>query len=202
MWLSPRGRYAVLDGDKVVLYYEQYDAPFFKSSKLFWVEAAHSGKGAWAWSKPTLGLAPALPWEKVGTPRIGNPFVFWNVAAAKWWLYYSASAVHLPDADIDEPLHVGLAQAETLRGPWTRSQPATPLNVSGGAYGTDVWTVSSLKLVKPLCTAPPCAAEPLVALCNRVTFNRTSNATGSGRRGTRTCGVRADPSTWGDVTLR
>ena len=166
MWLSPRGRYAVLDGDKVVLYYEQYDAPFFKSSKLFWVEAAHSGKGAWAWSKPTLGLAPALPWEKVGTPRIGNPFVFWNVAAAKWWLYYSASAVHLPDADIDEPLHVGLAQAETLR------------------------------------TAPPCAAEPLVALCNRVTFNRTSNATGSGRRGTRTCGVRADPSTWGDVTLR
>ena len=178
--ITTRGRYAVLDGDKVVLYYEQYDAPFFKSSKLFWVEAAVSGNAAWSWSKPTLALSPTLDWEKVGTARIGNPFVFFNVAASKWRLFYSASSVHLPDADIDEPLHVGIAEAEALRGPWTRAAPAKPINVSGGAYSTDVWTVSSLKLVKPLCTAPPCPNEPLIALCNRVTFNRTDNATGSG----------------------
>jgi hypothetical protein len=35
-----------------------------------------------------------------------------------WRLYYSASLVRVPDCGFDEPLHVGMARADTIDGPW------------------------------------------------------------------------------------
>ena len=109
--------YAHFDSDKgsVVLFYEQYQPPAFKTSKLVWVES-ETGPGAtdpmakWTWTRPTVALVPTLPWEKVGTQRVGNPFVSFHRGSSKWRLHYSASSVHLADSDIDEPLHLGLAQ--------------------------------------------------------------------------------------------
>lgn len=156
----------------VILFYEQYYPPLFRSSKIQWVESKVDG--TWKWSAPTVALEPTLEWEMIGTKRVGNPFVFFNSQVSKWWMYYSASSVHLDDADIDEPLHLGLAQADDLRGKWTRVT-ATPLVIVGGFQNATVLGIGSLKLVKGLNGD----GTPRVALCNRVTRHDVTNVTGS-----------------------
>lgn len=110
--------YAYYDQNKesVVLFYEQYQPPFFRSSKLVWIESLSGPQGGkWTWTEPTVALepggcqaqekycgcnlyvrvSPELPWELIGTQRVGNPFVFYHESSSKWRLHYSASSIHL-----------------------------------------------------------------------------------------------------------
>lgn len=177
MWPGADRAYAYFDESTktVVLYYEQYEPPLFNTAKLFWRESTAAGPagGKWEWSKATLALEPTLPWEMVGTKRIGNPFVFFNEATKKWRLYYSASSIHLPDASIDEPLHFGLAEADFLRGPWTRAS-SEPVVIAAGLPipGIEFIGAGTLKLTKG-------SNGKIQALCNRITRTTATNQTGS-----------------------
>ena len=48
----------------------------------------------WAPSSEEM-LAPKLEWEKIGTKRVGNPFVVYSWQHEEYRMYYSASSVHL-----------------------------------------------------------------------------------------------------------
>ena len=74
-------------------------------------------KFIWA-NTSTEMLRPELDWERIGTRRVGNPFVFYSEDHKEYRLYYSASSVHLEDSNIDEPIHLGLARADSPDGPW------------------------------------------------------------------------------------
>ncbi len=74
------------------------------------------------WSTPTTVLEADLPWEQEALATVGNPFVARQ--GDTYWLYYSATTVHLDDAGFNEPRYVGLARASSLAGPWHKeSQP-------------------------------------------------------------------------------
>jgi len=49
-------------------------------------------------------------------------------------MFYSASSVHLEDSNVDEPLHHGMAEADSLRGPYTRVTQ-TPIKFNHDKFG-------------------------------------------------------------------
>ena len=121
-------------------------------------------------------LTPSLSWEKIGTERVGNPFVYFSPPNKEFRLYYSASSVHLNDSRIDEPIYLGLARADSPLGPWTRlSDQPLPLD-EGHIDGKEILGTGSLKLVKTEAVVEE--GERLVALCNRVSLDQ-SGRTGS-----------------------
>jgi hypothetical protein len=71
------------------------------------------------WSRPQRVLAATLPWHRVigGGEAIGNPCVV--RVPGGYLLYHGASLVRVPDCGFDEPLHIGVAHAGTVDGPWT-----------------------------------------------------------------------------------
>lgn len=121
-------------------------------------------------------LAPTLDWEQIGTKRVGNPFVLYNTDLSSYWMYYSASSVHLEDSNIDEPIYLGLAQASTLTGPWERVYD-TPLHVDAGElHDSVVLGVGSLKYLN----GGSEFSGVILALSNHVTQQVVStNMTGS-----------------------
>ena len=121
-------------------------------------------------------LSPELDWEKVGTERVGNPFVLFSPASQDYRLYYSASSIHLNDSRIDEPLYLGLARADSPQGPWSRvsSQPLTLDNEDIG--DSKILGTGSLKFVKSGENLED--DSRLTALSNRVTVD-SQGRTGS-----------------------
>ena len=93
----------------------------------------HTDTGVeFSWANSSIEmLRPQLDWERLGTKRVGNPFVFYSEDHEEYRLYYSASSVHLQDSNIDEPIHLGLARADSPDGPWTRLVEE-PLQVDPG----------------------------------------------------------------------
>ena len=85
-------------------------------------------------------------------------------------MIYSASSIHLPDSNIDEPLYLGRASAPAPWGPFEKLQE--PLVVDTGSK--TVLGLGSLKLIKPVSFGN----GVLHALNNRVTQN-FANQTGS-----------------------
>lgn len=106
--------YAYLDeaNNKVILFYEKYEFPYIFASKMM---AAEAEIGKWEFTNYTKILESELPWEKFGEKRVGNPFVFYNKVKGKYWLYYSASMIKLTDANVDEPMNLGLAEADNVK---------------------------------------------------------------------------------------
>ena len=91
----------------------------------------------------------------------------------KFRMYYSASSLHLPDSNIDEPLHLGLAESDSILGDWTRvTNEPLQLNVNPDPTTLDVVGVGSLKLVDG-------HEDDSIALMNQITRRRSDNATGS-----------------------
>ena len=128
--------YAYREEDRLYLYYEQYHAvDLFRESSILMrtADILHTNSGiALSWAEDSVEvLAPELVWERVGTRRVGNPFVFYSEDHKEYRLYYSASSVHLEDSNIDEPIHLGLARADSPDGPWTRLVKV-PLQVDTG----------------------------------------------------------------------
>ena len=82
----------------------------------------------------------------------------------------SASSIHLPDSNIDEPLYLGRASGPSPMGPFEKLEE--PLVVETGSQ--TVLGLGSLKLIKPVSLYN----GVLHALNNRVTWN-AQNQTGS-----------------------
>jgi hypothetical protein len=107
---------------------------------------------------------------------VGNAFVTYNEEASKYFLYYSASSQMLPDSKVAEPIHLGLATADDIRGPWVRASDE-PLVISGldSIEGELTTGVGSFKLVKEIVQT----GDVQVGLINRITKNKETGATGS-----------------------
>ncbi|CAL1165681.1 unnamed protein product [Cladocopium goreaui] len=168
--------YAYLDeaNNKVILFYEKYEFPYIFASKMM---AAEAEIGKWEFTNYTKILESELTWEKFGEKRVGNPFVFYNKVKGKYWLYYSASMIKLTDADVDEPMNLGLAEADNVMGPYTRVV-TEPLEIPSGFPGLFIKGHGSLKMVKSPEADLTCDGVG-VAVCNRLTFNPATNQTGS-----------------------
>lgn len=114
--------FLVRDGAIFHLLYERYPPFRLPLSWLplgwrSWIER-RSSRDLGRWSEPAVVLRPCLPWHRTadGREAVGNPCLV--RAGDEWALYYSASLVRVPDCGFDEPLHVGIARATTLDGPW------------------------------------------------------------------------------------
>jgi hypothetical protein len=79
------------------------------------------------WSRARTVVEPSLPWEGTVARTNGNPCVVRR--GDEWWLWYSAGLCWLKDCGFPEPLHVGLARAPRLEGPW-RKHPDPVLSPS------------------------------------------------------------------------
>lgn len=74
------------------------------------------------WSEPVTVITPTEAWELENQETVGNPYL--THLDGQYWLYYSAAGRELPDTGFPEPLHVGLARADSLGGPWVKeSEP-------------------------------------------------------------------------------
>jgi hypothetical protein len=70
------------------------------------------------WSKPRTVLEPQLSWEGQLAITNGNPcVVHWK---GRWRLYYSAGLAWLRDCGFPEPRYIGVAEADSLDGPWVK----------------------------------------------------------------------------------
>ncbi|CAJ1399207.1 unnamed protein product [Effrenium voratum] len=154
------------EANKVTLFYEQFECPFFQSSHI---AAREAEVGKWKFGPATTILKPKLPWEKEGQSRVGNAFVYYNTVKGKYWLYYSCGKVDVTDSGIAEPLNFGLAQSDQLLGPYTRVLEK-PMEVRGDIPGLTIIGNGSLKIIKSP-YADITANGVGVALCNRITKN-------------------------------
>jgi len=111
------------DGRAYHLFYERYPPfrlPFLWVPGVGWRSRIEqrSSDDLVRWSRPTVVLRPTLPWHRATGlgEAVGNPCVLRD--GDGWALYYSASLVRVPDCGFDEPLHIGVARAGSLAGPW------------------------------------------------------------------------------------
>ncbi len=113
--------FLVRDGGTYHLFYER--SPAFRLPLVWmpglrwrsWIERRTSDDLV-HWGRPQLVLGPSLPWHRGRGEAVGNPCVV--PLSDAYLLYYSASLVHVQDCGFDEPLHIGVARAGTLNGPW------------------------------------------------------------------------------------
>ena len=82
-----------------------------------WIER-RSSRDLRRWSDPVVVLRPSLEWHRAPGlgEAVGNPCLV--RADDGYRLYFSASLVPVPDCGFNEPLHVGVARAACLDGPW------------------------------------------------------------------------------------
>ncbi len=99
------------------LFFERVDSPL--QTKICSIRSDDLVK----WSRPRNILRPSLPWEGSVAHTNGNPCVLRR--DGEWWLYYSAGFCWLKDCGFPEPLHVGLARADRIDGPYRKLQ--TPI---------------------------------------------------------------------------
>jgi predicted GH43/DUF377 family glycosyl hydrolase len=124
--------YVFRDGDTYHLFYERYPAfrlPLGIVPGLgwrSWIEHRFSAN-LLHWSRPTLALRPCLGWHRTQGlgAAVGNPTVLRE--GDGWTLYYSAALVRVPDCGFNEPLHIGMARAENVAGPY-RPEPSPVLS--------------------------------------------------------------------------
>jgi len=169
------------ENNSVYLFYEQYTLlSLFRNSKIRMIETKLDGH--WNWSRPIDILKPTLDWEKIGTKRVGNPYVFFDTYSNKWKMFYSASSIHLKDSNINEPLYIGMAEADSLQGNWTRVSQTpipiydTPNNIITNTNNISILGIGSLKLFDNIDNHTTTRLE---GLCNRITKNTDTNTTGS-----------------------
>ena len=117
------------------LFYERYPAFRLLLSPIpglpwrSWIEHRVSADLR-RWSRATVVLRPSLGWHRTQGrgAAVGNPTVL-PAAPGGWTLHYSAALVRVPDCGFDEPLHLGVAHAETIAGPY-RPEPQPILSPS------------------------------------------------------------------------
>ena len=104
--------FLLVSGDPYYLYYEQFTSPLASEIRV------SSSADLSTWSAPTTVLRPQYPWERRLQATNGNPFVL--ARGGKYYLYFSAGSIFLPDALYFEPRYLGLAVADHPEGPFTK----------------------------------------------------------------------------------
>lgn len=71
------------------------------------------------WSPPSEVLTATQPWHRreSGGAAVGNPCLV-GLGERGYALYFSSALVRLPDCGFDEPLHIGVAFAQSPAGPF------------------------------------------------------------------------------------
>ena len=126
--------YLFRDGEQYHLFYERY--PAFRLPLMIvpglgwrsWIEH-RSSPDLVHWSPPSPALVPSLGWHRTQGlgAAVGNPTVLRDPARGGWMLVYSVALVRVPDCGFNEPLHVGVARADTVEGPY-RPDPSPILS--------------------------------------------------------------------------
>ncbi|MCC6682945.1 MAG: hypothetical protein IT445_18760 [Phycisphaeraceae bacterium] len=101
---------------------------------IFYQEVAHpmrvcilcrSSRDLLSWSDAHLILEPTLDWEDVEKkPTVRNPCIV-KASTGEYRMYYSGGVQIIPDLGFEEPIHIGVATADALTGPY--SKRPTPL---------------------------------------------------------------------------
>lgn len=108
--------YLYKDFDIYYLLYEYYTLPPIRSCI-----ALRFSTDLRKWSEPKIILEPSLPWECRGNivRTCGNPCLI-RIKGGRFRLYYSANLVFLPQLGFCEPLHIGVAEASDIDGPYKK----------------------------------------------------------------------------------
>ena len=73
------------------------------------------------WNDLAVLLKPELAWETDPNSTLGNPYLMYREDQKKYWLYYSASNVLIPECKFYEPLHIGVAVSDGILGPYSKN---------------------------------------------------------------------------------
>ncbi len=115
--------FIIKEGPSYYLFYEKFEG--LDRSTIQVVESHDLTD----FGEPATVLEPTLPWEREPQHTVGNPYV--TRRDGTFWLYYSASGVDLPDCGFREPLHIGVATAPEISGPYEK-RPEPILSPSKG----------------------------------------------------------------------
>lgn len=119
-WISVKER--IESGLRPFLY-KQDDDYYLFYEKLFTILRGvivfRKSKDLISWTEPKMVLNPNLTWEREGSQRVGNPCLVKD--DDKYRLYYSCGSVFLWDVMVPEPKYIGLAEANTIDGPYEKN---------------------------------------------------------------------------------
>lgn len=101
------------DGDTFYLFYEEFTDLGDNSTLV-----VRATQDLVRWGDAQTLLRPERDWEREGSATVGNPYV--TKRGGKYWLYYSAGGVWLDDLGFREPLHIGVAHADAILGPYVK----------------------------------------------------------------------------------
>lgn len=101
------------DGDTYYLFYEEFSDVGENSTLV-----VRATQDLVRWGDAQTLLRPELDWEREGSATVGNPYV--TKRGGQYWLYYSAGGVWLDDLGFREPLHIGVAHADAILGPYVK----------------------------------------------------------------------------------
>ena len=163
VWMPGSVRaFAMFNEDKsgILLFYEQYQPPFFEKSHIRFIETTSTINDlSFKWTPSKDVIWPKLDWETQNGARVGNPFVMFHKQSNKWRLFYSASNIFLSDSDIKEPKYIGLYTSVSPYGPWIRASNM-PVQINNKGY--DTIGFGSIKQFHN------------ITLCNRITLHNGS----------------------------
>lgn len=110
--------FVLKDDDEFLLFYELIYTPWL--SRI----AVRRSTDLVKWSAPKALLSASLPWEKRRGVRVMScPCVVKDGGIYR--MYYSAGQVFLSDLGFPEPMFIGVAESESVDGPWIKRE--TPL---------------------------------------------------------------------------
>ena len=157
------------DGSTYHLLYERYPPyrlPLAWVPRLPWRSwiARRSSRDLVSWEDEVSVLRPELPWHRAARlgEAIGNPCVV--TLGSGYALYYSAALVRVPDCGFNEPLHVGVAHAPALEGPW-RPHPTPVLSPDPNDARCNLGA-GAMKVLR--------LADGFVGLQNGIAYDRSS----------------------------
>jgi len=142
-WGLPRV-VVVRDGEAYHIFYEK---PRGIGSAIFRRES----RDLLTWSDEKLALAPQFKWEKTLLGTNGNPCVVRH--EGQWRLYFSASVIFLRDCLFFEPRHIGVAESDSIEGPWVK-RPEPLISPSPDVYWRN-FGAGSIKVLSPVETGEP-----------------------------------------------
>lgn len=104
------------DGDEFYFFWERFQT--FRRTAV----AVRKSQDLYRWSDPVDLIEPGFPWEGKYFQTNGNPCLLRGPFGYR--LYYSAATVFLRDCGFPEPKYIGVAEADSIMGPYRkRPQP-------------------------------------------------------------------------------
>lgn len=165
--------YLYFENGTYYLFYEKYPPlslalSWIKGRKWYSEIAVQQSRDLKNWSGEQVLVSPSLPWHAArGHRSVSNPCLV--KTADKYYLYYSASLVYLPDCGFNEPDSIGLAEAPSILEPYTlQDHPVITVDKS------NPWRNLSCGSIKVLT-----CDDGFVGFENGIYWDETTNHSGS-----------------------